>query len=430
MQFVDFVDKVNPFSKSKMVTADKTIQIVIDGNASYDFKSVEEMYNDCPYLRAVLDYRTSCILNARFRMFQKVEKGEDKEIFNSPILALINKPNPLQSGQTLFAQTALYENLYGNSYIRGVKGLYNGFENSKALWSLPPDRVRTIFKDFNALNIYDKFQLADIIKYYEFSQPAGVEKLYDDTVLWNSDYSLSFDTGSNIKSTSKSDFETLKKSVANLMYIQESRGVIIRNRGALGMISQASGNKDVAGVIPLGKNDKTEILKQYKALYGLKNGQSSVIIPNVAMTWQSMILPIKDLMLDEGALHEFNVICDMFQIPRGIFDDKTAYNNQEGIKRKLYQDNVIPWVETKLASLSAKMGLNDTYIKADFSHISCLQEDLKTKEEVEKTKTDRLNSMYDRNLISKGTYLTEMGYEVPDQTFFKIYKKDETATTV
>ena len=388
--------------------------ITIDGASSeYEYDSVSEMYDNCPYIRAIIDYKASALANGKFKMYKYVENGEDEEIKNHKALNLLNFPNPLQSGQSLIAQTLIYETLYSNSYIRAVKGLSNEFVNAKALWSLPPEAVEPEYKSIYDNDIYNKFQLDDIIEYYKFTTATGINKLYNNEILYSHNYALDF-------KLEVSEFETLRQSVANLMYIQQSRGVLIRNRGALGMLSPAASNRDAGGVIPLEKPDKDNVLKSYKKLYGLKPSQSSVVIPDVPMTWQAMTANIKDLQLAEQSLEEFNICCDLLGVPRGIFDDKTSYANQNEIKKRLYQDSIIPYANYKANLFTQKFGLKGEYIVIDYSHIEALQEDEKLKAETESMKTGYLETQFKSGIISLGRYKKEVGEE-PKATDYNIY---------
>ena len=82
-------------------------------------------------------------------------------------------------------------------------------------------------------------------------------------------------------------------------------------------------------------------------------------------------------------------------------------------------------IRNKAKALTRKFNLKDSYLKLDYSHVSCLQEDLQTKEAVEKTKTDRLLSLYNIGAISLGTLKTELGYITETKDFKKYY--NETA---
>lgn len=423
------------FKKKEILSTStgQTVEQVIDAmltdteKAGYEFNSPEEMYTSCPYLRAIVDYKLACLMNVKIQMFRKQESSEDVEVLKHPVLDLIKNPNPFQVGQNLLALICLHEHLYGRSFLRGVKGLATGIENSKALWCLPPSMVQIFYQNNNVLDIYSKFQLSDIVDHYQYLSPEGIHKLYEDEIFYSNVDIFGLDSYSIGITHKGAAFDTLRQTVSNLMYIQESRGVITKTRGALGMLSQNPNNKDAGGMIPIDKADKDNIKADYKKLYGLRPGQSSILIPDVPMVWQPMILDIKQLQLDESALHEFQVVCDTLMVPRSLFDDKSKFNNQLEVKRKLYQDVIIPYANGKMLQFTEKFGLDKQglYLHADFGHVQCMQENLKEKEDVEKIKTDRVTELYQLNLISKGTVKTELGYVVEDQNEFKIFYKDE-----
>lgn len=401
------------FSKKKITTNENGIVVINTADSdTIEFKSFEQMYIDCPYLRAILDYKMNCFASFKIRQFKKVKDGEDVEQFNTSILEYLNKVNPFESINKVLAMALFYETAYGVSYIKGVRGLYNGFDKTKALYCLPSDKVEVKYIGVNQ-KVYDKFDINQIVDFYQFIDDTTIEQIQPEYIIHRDVSSLTYDSNLQIDSI----FTSIKESVSNLMYIQQSRGVLTRNRGALGMLSPSPNNKDAGGVIPMMAKDKEQIYNKYKKLYGLKPGQSSIIIPDVPMTWQAMTANIKDLNLDESALHEFNLICDTLNVPRGIFDDQTQYNNQINIQKKFYNDVIIPYANEWAKILTDKFNLKDTYLTFDYSHVSCLQDDLKTKEEVEKTKTDRLTNLYKIGAISLGELKTELGYQTQTKDF-------------
>lgn len=409
-------------------TFNKTADLftVVDGKSSnYNWNSVAEMYEECPYVRSIIDYVALSLQNVIIREFQKVEKGEDKELYDTFALKLLKNPNPVQSGSNLLAQTFVFEKLYSQSFLRGVKGLSGGFEKSIALWSINPKDITIQYVDNGNIDITATSSINQIIKYFDYCSNSVRKQLTTDEVLF-SNVSYLFD---NLL-CSESEFETLKQTVANLMYIQESRGVIIRNRGALGMLSKESSSGDMGGVIGMDPTDKADVLKEYKNLYGTGIGQSQVLIPNFPMRWTPMILNIKDLQLDESALHEFNKCCDLLKIPRGIFDDKTTFSNQLEIRKRLYQDAIIPYMNAKMETLGAKLGLKNTYLVADYSHVDCMQPDKKLSAETDKLQAEKLEIMYKNGVISKGTWLTEMGYIATSQQMNEYYVEPTKQATI
>lgn len=401
--------------------------VVVDGKSSnYNWNSVSEMYEKSPYIRSIIDYKALCLQNVIIREFQKVSTGEDKELYDTATLKLLKNPNPIQSGSNLLAQTLIYETLYAESFVRGVKGLSGGFEKSIALWSLNPKDVTIQYVDNGNIDITATSSINQIIKFFDYCTNSIVHQLTNDEVLY-SNTSYIFD---NNLLCSESEFETLKQTVANLMFIQESRGVIIRNRGALGMLSKESSSGDMAAAIGMDSNDKEDVLKEYKKLYGIGAGQSQVLIPNFPMRWTPMVLNIKDLQLDESALHEFNKCCDLLKVPRGIFDDKTTFANQLEVKKRLYQDAIIPYMNAKMETLGKKLELKNTYLVADYSHVDCMQPNKKLSAETDKLQAEKLEIMYKNGVISKGTWLVETGYIATPQQMNEYYVEPTKQATV
>ena len=84
-------------------------------------------------------------------LYQRRGDGSLKEITKHPLLDLINKPNPLQSGQEWREAYIAFMLLAGNSYALKV-----GPKSSppRELWNLRPDRVEIIPDRYNYVKGY------------------------------------------------------------------------------------------------------------------------------------------------------------------------------------------------------------------------------------------------------------------------------------
>jgi hypothetical protein len=380
-----------------------------ENRSLWNLKGVEQMYAKCSPIRAILNEKRNAASNARVKLYKVSKDGEDAEVFEHDLLTLLRNPNPFQDFGTWLAQRMIYQDLYSRTYIRAVEGRNIGFGSPKALWNLRPDKVQIQKASGQSIDETRLFEFQDIITHFQYQSLEGLQNLTPDEVLFFSDFLFDYE-----KDTS--DVKSIEESAKNLMAILESRGEIIKHRGALGMISPDVAADDTGARlnIPSGKID---LLSQIKKVYGLLRGQSSIMLPDYPVKWQKMSMSMAELRLSESQKDEVNACCDVLSVPRELFDPSTTFNNKEDARKKLYQDVVIPFCEGDIERLNAKMKIREQgmYFKVDFSHLPIFQEDEKDKEAALKVKTDRLISLFDKGLIKDIDVQNELGY-VPNKT--------------
>ena len=378
-----------------------------DNVSLWKFNSLQDIYESCVYVRTIIDTMADCVRNVNIRLYKTSKTGEDTEIFEHPILSLLNAPNPLQTGGDWLAQRLIFQKLYGRSFVRGVKGRTNNFRDSKALWNLLPDKVRIVEYNNGVNDITSRFTLDEIVQHFEYTSQDGLTILQPEEVLMWLDYRFGM--------TGKSEVDTLRDSASNLMAIQESRGQVIKHRGMIGFISPEMGT-DATGSVMTMKDPKVKegILTSIKKLYGTLRGQSQMAVLDVPTKWTPVAMDVQKLRLNESEKAEFDKCCDLLGVPREIFDGKSTFNNQAEAKKKLYTDRVIPWVRGEFEQLSTKMGIESEglRIEGDFSHLEVLQDDINMREEVELKKTERLLKLKDAGQILPSTVNKELGYDI------------------
>lgn len=77
----------------------------------------------------------------KWRLYSKKKNGERTEISESPLLTLINRPNPMQSQSSFIEAVVGFYQLTGNTYIEAVKA---GDGTIMELYPVRPDRMRIV----------------------------------------------------------------------------------------------------------------------------------------------------------------------------------------------------------------------------------------------------------------------------------------------
>lgn len=317
--------------------------------------------------------RRGYMLASGFWKHYKIDRnGDPVEILDSPLITLLDNPNPLMSGNDFLRQWSENELVFGNDFISKIYGT-SLQEYPSALHHLPPHRVdiKTTGK------IFRQTRIEDIILEYRLQLDGGYDSYTTDEILHTKMIS-----GSN-PIQGESPLTALYMEIGNIRSAKQFRNVIMSKNGALGMITpkQATGQ----GAIPLTPDQKRDIEKQYSEQYGAGNHQIQVMITQGAVEWHAMTYPTKDMMLFEEVSADFRTIIDLYGLNDNLFSREKAStftNLQDGLKHA-YQVTTIPEAEEKAMSLSKSIGLIEKgeFLTLDYSHLPILQKNEKEKAE-------------------------------------------------
>jgi hypothetical protein len=185
----------------------------------------------------------------------------------------------------------------------------------------------------------------------------------------------------------------------------ESRGVLIKYRGAMGVISP-DGGKDGAGLAtPMKEDDKTELQNDFLR-YGLLMNQWKFIISSAAVKWSQIGIPTKELMLFEEIEDDIMRLCDGYNFPYPLMASAKTNNlggsNTDPNKTLLYQDAIIPEAESICEQWNSFFD-TDTYdlvIQKDFSHVPALQQDEQKKAQARLTRNNAMLVEFNNNICT------------------------------
>ena len=132
-------------------------------SSRYDaFKDIDclEAFNCVPEVNAVINMKANAFSNGRF----KVVDDNGTEYPNEPILQLLKSPNWFQAGKEFMKQTKIFHEVYGNEYLYGFFGIGFKIEDSKAIFTLPPNLVKAEYKETASFFLFN--QAPPGLKYY------------------------------------------------------------------------------------------------------------------------------------------------------------------------------------------------------------------------------------------------------------------------
>lgn len=360
-------------------------QIFNGKEAQYVSISGEEahLYNTTAELYSVISRKAQMYSNGIFKHYKTVG-GKVVEILDSPIVKILENPNPLQSRNEWLMEELIHTSLFGNSFVYGMRAFSN--DAPKVMYNLPADRMRVIPTG----KIYNQYKIEAIIKHYLLRNYDGTEQIYE-----TKDVIHSRITDPKNPILGQSPLHSLQMAISNIRGAMGYRNVLINERGAIGMLSNVS--KDGDGAIPLTEKEQKRINDQYLKNNGISDGKSKVIITNSSLQWTPFTYPTNDLMLFEEITADLQRIIDVYGMKKELFsEDKSAtFSNLLEAKRMTYQDTIIPYAEDFSYKLSQYLGLDliGQWVQLDYSHVEAMQENEKTKAEVLNMKASAYNTL-------------------------------------
>ncbi len=324
------------------------------------------------------------------------------------IIKLLRNPNWFQAEKEFMRQTKLFHEIFGNEYLYAFFGVGSEPSKSKALYTLPPNGMKVTY-DQSKEPFFLTTERPDTVKYVYRSDNVDYPIANEQIVHLN-------DNRVNVTDEKKKDFlkgeskqEGLKPALNNLRMAYETRGVILKRRGGLGILSNAGA--DVSGQIPLEKIERDRLQKDYSQYGGLE-GQDNLIITNANLKWQQMSVSPDKLGLFTETEEDFYKICDAYGTPMELFASKkgVTYENQNEARKSFYDNTVMPEANEWAGSLSSFFYGKESPVQIviDYSDLSIFQEDLELQARGIGALISALSQAFTDGALSIGQYQAEL----------------------
>lgn len=381
-------------------------------------------YLACAPLKAVVNRRASMFVNGKYTVMngEKPARGE----YARYLLALLERPNCLQTGKQFKAQQNIYIDIFG--YCPVLKIAPVGFpKDIKAMWNLPP----WLFKiDFHKVEFYEQLDQKSIYKQF-YIEWDGVKRALDmDAVFLVLDNTIGTQNNSHLLIPG-SRVKSLEFDISNDVSAKQAANTLITKKGAIGILSNDPGSGQYT---PIRVGEEKEKIQADFRRYGLTGQEWQVIITDASLKWQSMSVPVKDLMLFETMTAAQSSICDGMGMYMYLMNNKggegTTFTNLNEAKKSQYQDFIIPDDEARTEQTAENVINKDTGfdLKTDFSHVEVLQESQQAKAVTMKSQADAYQSQYDLGLMTRNDILEAMGKpRVTDKPQMDLYSFEQIA---
>lgn len=221
-------------------------------------KSCVKAYRKCAPLNAVINKKGQAFITGKTYIMNTKGKSKEKEATGenaAKIRALLNKPNPIQSQEDFEAQGYIFLQIFGfylQLYIKPT-GFTRNIDASH-VWNIPPSMVdieetKRLWKQTNLTGIVKKI----VLKY----KGEKTELSLDDVVIIR-DINPSFES----HVFPESHICALQDAIDNILSGMAARKVLMKRRGALGILSNDSAGP--MGPEPLLPKEKEALQKDCK----------------------------------------------------------------------------------------------------------------------------------------------------------------------
>jgi len=289
--------------------------------------------------------------------------NEGDEVLEHPILDLLNKPNPAQSGTAFRENYIIDKCIFGNSFILGMSP-ENGNNAGKPvqLWLLPPGFIKIVVNTYlGEINRYE-WTAFQINKQYKPDQVCHI-KNYNPEFSVDGHYLIGVSplvVAGKATAMSDSGFD------ANVFSFQ--------NMGAAGMIS---GEGD--GYTP---EQAERIQQKYKEKWSGKTKAGEMMVVSGKANFVRFGMSPVDLNILESLKFSIRQLCAVWNVPSELVNDSENknYNSFKEARKALLTQCVFPELDKFYDELGtwlfAKFGLKGHTLGYDKNIYDELQSDL------------------------------------------------------
>lgn len=351
------------------------------------------MYQDIPEIQTPINYMIDKLANVKFYHVKMIGSRE-KIIEDSYIFDVLKNPNQFQKQSDFIKSFFLNRIVFGAGFINRVKSI--GLEGYRTLFILPSATTMPIISETNKEDI----RLNNVLGYKtDFGK--GKVTLNLDEVCVQYEANLS-----NKPNDICSRLTSAIMASESLRYNYEARVKIYKDRGALGVLSP----KDPTAA--LNKETADKLKKQYYRENGITKGKAPFLVGSRSLEYTQIGMNVGDLKLNENKSQDFQTVCNVLSVDPALFDNSNStYNNKILAKRNFWEDVGMPFFNSYLELLQEVFNLPpNEKLKADYSDIPAMQDDLKTKVGANST-------AYKDGAITQAEYREAIGYEGGDDKY-------------
>lgn len=405
-------DKGITLNGEELETLNGSIFSVLGQGASFTYGGSNNVYRiasftQIPEVNAIFNLRARAAGNMRI-IAVDAKTGLEIDI-EDDFIDLIENPNYFQSKEELFGQTTLFKDIFGDEFMYAP--VPTGMKKPHGLFTIPPQSVEIEETGSSVSNgpFYLERNIPKNIV-YTFRDYNGKKYILNkDNLLHLNDNNVKFTSAKDFyRGTSKLD--ALQPAIENIRAAYEARNVLIVNRGAIGILSNAA--KDgIGGVAPMNKTEKEKVQQEFSK-YGLTKNKWQVIITNLALSWQQMAIDVDKLKLFEECREDTLKICDSYGTPYEMLSSirNTTFDNKKEAQRQWYRDTIIPEANMRIAGINRKFNTVERGYRLvpKFDHLPIFETERKERASSLLLTVNALTKALEDNAITVDQYKLEL----------------------
>lgn len=315
----------------------------------------------CTPFSTVINKVGSLFANGRIYVTDK--DGNEKEGYND-IRELLSVPNPLQTRAGFFKEIEMSLKLFGYCPIFTVRATKKSLP--LAMYVIPAQ----IFHMVSSGKLFRQYDIKDIVSSVYLEWNGLREELSDE------DYFVIYDSsaivnGSNQEIEFSSVTDSLSMPVNNWIAAMTASYQLIVNGGPKGIIY--SDYTDKMGNQAMTPEEKEILESKLKEKYGILN-KFPILTSKIKLGWIPLNYDASQLKLHEEDERCSRKICNAIGIDYSLFDE-SKYDNKSIAEKSAYQSLIIPDSEKVTEALTEVICPKGVFIKLDYTHIDCLQQD-------------------------------------------------------
>jgi len=416
-------------STTSLLKDGSSIFYALGGTAlSLDTTTVEGQmtaYLSCPQVNSIVNKVTKAFMNGKWSLTD-LDGNPMKNPKTSPMYYLFTQPNPLQTFNEFISQASTYLKVHGECFILPVSPT-DKVADARVWWNIPNWMVTPVFTG----KVFQQSSLDGVISGWKIGTAHSNFTVGPEELLQIRDTSVNLVKDlDGLKTINRglSRLYPLGNVIDNIIGGLESRNVLIRRRGALGILS--NDYKDQSGGLDIDPDEQKKV-QEALSRYGLGKKDWQVIVTNASLKWQQIAMTVKDLMLLEEDEAGTRKVAEAYDYPTYLLGDKegTTFTNMESAKKWLYTDAIIPdsvvWSQSFTSFLDLESLGHKVFI--DYSHLEVLQKSKKEEAEWKKMVCDGYDIAYKGKIITREEWRQALGMD-PDLFLGTTFYIDDTRT--
>lgn len=302
-------------------------------------------------------------LFANGKIYVTDKDGNEKDGYND-IRELLSRPNPLQTRVGFLKEIEMSLKLFGYCPIFTVRAIRKSLP--LAMYVIPAQ----IFHMISSGKLFRQYDIKDIVSRVYLEWNGMQEDLSEE------DYFVIYDSSADINGYNQdiefsSVTDSLSMPVNNWIAAMTASYQLIVNGGPKGIIYSDYTDKMGNGVMT--PEEKEVLETKLKEKYGILN-KFPILTSKIKLGWIPLNYDASQLKLHEEDVRCSRKICNAIGIDYSLFDE-SKYDNKIIAERSAYQGLIIPDSEKIAEALTDAICPEGVFIKLDYTHIDCLQQD-------------------------------------------------------